>query len=291
MVHRVRTIDGPWSVDGARIHMLPAARDNLMWLLECTTTRKAAVIDGPPEADPLLALCERLGVELTAVWNTHTHHDHIGINLALQRRGALDGLTVAGPARRASDVPGLTLPVDEGDALTLGRLRAQVWLTEGHLDGHVSFVLPGAVFCGDTLFTGGCGRLFDGPASTLFRSLLRLASLPPDTLVFCAHAYTPENLAFAAFMEPDNDALAERIAKVEALRAQGRSAVPSTIAEERATNPFLRVGSPTIVERVAALGGVVDTPEQVFASLRALKDAKVHLRADHSTSSTHNAPS
>ena len=278
MDHAVQTIDGPWSLlDGrAEVHLVPVARDNLVWVLVCTETREAAVVDGPPDASGVLALCERIGAELVAVWNTHTHWDHIGVNEDLERRGLLAGLEVFGPARAAADVPGLTQPMDEGSTARVGAIEASVWRTEGHLDGHVSYVLPGAVFCGDTLFAGGCGRLFDGPPETMFRSLLRLASLPPETLVFCAHEYTQSNLAFAAFVEPDNAALLERIEAVRELREAGRCTVPSTIAVERSTNPFLRPGSRTLVERVASRGASVRTPSEVFASLRSLKDRGAH---------------
>jgi hydroxyacylglutathione hydrolase len=279
MQHAVTTVDPPTRLlDGAAtVHLVPVLEDNLVWLLVCEQTRDAAVIDGPPDAAPVLAAVERLGVRLTTVWNTHTHWDHIGINQDLEKRGLLADLTVYGPARKASEVPGLTHPVDEGDTVQVGDLRADVWRTEGHLDGHVSFVMPGAVFCGDTLFAGGCGYLFDGPPETMFASLMRLASLPPDTRVFCAHEYTSDNLAFAAFIEPGAPALTERIDAVAALRAEGRCTVPSTIAVERATNPFLRPGSPVLVATVAAHAQDVSTPAAVFASTRRLKDAKVHV--------------
>jgi hydroxyacylglutathione hydrolase len=163
--------------------------------------------------------------------------------------------------------------------VTLGdTLRLQVWLTEGHMNGHITYLTPGAVFCGDTLFAGGCGYLFDGPPAKMWASLNRLATLPEDTLVFCAHEYTLDNLRFAAWVEPDNRDLRERLAVTTRLRAEGRCAVPSTIGEERATNPFLRAHSPSLQARLRE-----ELPEAplhdalaVFTAARALKNTARH---------------
>jgi hydroxyacylglutathione hydrolase len=279
--HVVRTQPPVRRVDGGalEIHAIPAAEDNLVWIARCTATGDAAVIDGP-DAAGALAYCEVHGIRLTALWNTHTHPDHIGINKALIEAGRLPP-RVVGPRAVAADlssegptlgIPGLTDPVGEGDRVRLGALTATVWETPGHLTGHISFVFgseegQGAVFCGDTLFAGGCGRIFEGTHEQLFRSLRRLAELPGDTLVCCAHEYTQDNLRFAWSVEPDNPALAERIRRVWATRATGAAAVPSTIEEERATNPFLRPGAPGIRASVA-----VEEPLNVFTALRKRKD-------------------
>ncbi len=257
------------------IHQVPAWQDNLVWVVVCTATGEAAVIDGP-EAEGPLAYCEARGLRLTTVLNTHTHMDHVGINHDLARRGLLSSVRVVGPARAADAVPGLTDPVDEGSVVTVGRAKGRVLLTEGHIDGHVSYVFDDVLFCGDTLFAGGCGYLFDGPPAKMHDSLTRLAALEPATRVCCAHEYTQDNLRFAFSVEPDNQALRERVRRVWALRAEGRSAVPSTIAEERATNPFLRHGSPALRAKVAAAfpdRALVDAAA-VFAATRALKDRK-----------------
>jgi hydroxyacylglutathione hydrolase len=238
------------------VHQLPAATDNFVWALVAKDGSGIAAVDGP-DAEAVLALCERLQIPLTAVFNTHTHGDHIGINRDLARRGLLAGLRVIGPKKVADQVPGISELVHEGDQVSFAGSRATVWLTEGHLDGHISFLFPGAVFCGDTLFAGGCGYLFDGPPSKMHDSLCRLAQLPAGTRVCCAHEYTQDNLRFAWSAEPENAALAERIRRVWQLRAQGRATVPSTIAEELATNPFLRASS--LAE---------------FTARRALKDRK-----------------
>lgn len=278
MSHVVSRPAAPFAVGAVQIHQVPAATDNLVWVI--VGGGEAAIVDGP-DASGALALCEGLGVRPVAVLNTHTHGDHVGVNRDLARRGLLDGMRVIGPARAASDVPGLTEPVDEGDGVEVCGVRLSVWLTEGHLNGHVSYVLDaddgGAVFCGDTLFAGGCGFLFDGPPEAMYRSLLRLASLPPATRVCCAHEYTEDNLGFARFVEPGNPALAARFDAVRALRAEGGCAVPSTIAEERATNPFLRPGSPELIARLRELGPLAsDDPLAVFTAARALKNTGAH---------------
>ncbi|MEZ4234584.1 MAG: hydroxyacylglutathione hydrolase [Myxococcota bacterium] len=267
MSHVVSSPPPPFRVAGGalEVHAVPAATDNLVWLLRCTATGEVAVVDGP-DAQAAQAWCEAHGARLSAIWNTHTHPDHIGINRALQEQGALPP-AVVGPRAVAGDIPGLTRGVGEGDEVRLGAVTARVWETPGHIRGHVSYVVDGAVFCGDTMFAGGCGRIFDGTPEQLFTSLRRLAELPPDTLVCCAHEYTQDNLRFAWSVEPDNAELAERIRRVWAVRADGRSAVPSTIATERATNPFLRPGSPAVA---AAVGG--GDAQAVFTALRKRKD-------------------
>jgi hydroxyacylglutathione hydrolase len=182
---------------------------------------------------------------------------------------------VVGPAR---GVPGLTQAVGEGDSIVLGEASGRVLLTEGHMDGHLSFVFGDVLFPGDTLFTGGCGYLFDGPAEKMFDSLGRLAALPGSTRVCCAHEYTRDNLTFAFMLEPQNDALARRMTEVAEKLAGGGSAVPSTIAEERATNPFLRADSPELVDTLARLlpGVTLASELDVFRAARALKDTKRH---------------
>ncbi|MEY3211317.1 MAG: hypothetical protein RIT28_1798 [Pseudomonadota bacterium] len=278
MPHAVTVVPPPFVLPGgAVVHCVPAHEDNLIWLI-ALPNGEAAVVDGP-DAEATLRLCAAKGLRLTAVLNTHTHGDHVGVNRDLQRRGLLAGMRVIGPKGAADAVPGLTEAVTEGDEVTLGGGPAlQVWLTEGHMNGHISFITPGAVFCGDTLFAGGCGYLFDGPPARMLESLRRLATLPDDTLVFCAHEYTLDNLRFAAWVEPDNDALRERLKETTRLRAEGRCAVPSTVGLERATNPFLRVESPSLKARLRE-----ELPEAplhdalaVFTAARALKNTARH---------------
>ncbi len=281
MRHVVDEARAPFrSEDGSiEVHQLLAWQDNLVWVVVCTATGKAAVVDGP-EAEPVLAYCAARGLALEAILNTHTHLDHIGINQALARSGALDRYRVIGPEAAVPPVPGLTEPAREGDLVRVGEVTLRVMVTEGHMNGHVSYVADDVLFCGDTLFAGGCGFLFDGPPAKMHASLERLAALPPGTRVCCAHEYTEDNLRFAYSVEPDNAALAERIRRVWALRARGECAVPSTIGEELATNPFLRHASPTLRARVAEAmpDRKLDTPLEVFAATRALKDRKDYRR-------------
>lgn len=275
MSHVVTVAPQPWQLaqGAATVLAVPAATDNLVWVLVCNQTRQAAVVDGPDAAGALAAVAS-LGATLTAVLNTHTHGDHVGVNRDLAAKGHLNGLRVYGPAATPHAVPGLTHPVDEGDVVEVGALRLQVLRTEGHQFGHISFLIDDALFCGDTMFAGGCGYLFDGPPEAMFRSLMRLAGLPPDTKVCCAHEYTEDNLRFARSVEPGNAALIARSEDVARVRAEGRCTVPSTIEIERATNPFLRPGSPELLAQVRLQTGQADLrdPAEVFAATRSLKD-------------------
>jgi hydroxyacylglutathione hydrolase len=256
------------------VHQIPAATDNLIWLL-VAENGEAAAVDGP-DAAGVLAYCAARGLRLTTILNTHTHGDHVGINRDLAERKLLAAMRVVGPARVADDVPGISERVDDGDTVTFGGVTGSVLLTEGHINGHISFVLDGVVFCGDTLFGAGCGYLFDGPPAKMHRSLERLAALPGETRVACAHEYTVDNLRFAWSVEPDNLDLARRIRETLALRADGGCSVPSTIELERRTNPFLRHGSKTLREHVGAAmpSLALASPEEVFTATRALKDRK-----------------
>lgn len=262
------------------VHQIPAAFDNFIWVLVCTRTQEAAVVDGP-DAAGLVAYCKRHGIRLRAVLNTHTHPDHIGVNLELSRLGLLEGMRVYGPARRAGEVPGMTDPVDEGDSVRVGDAEGRVMLTEGHIDGHVTYLFDDIMFCGDTLFAGGCGYLFDGPPDKMYRSLSRLRGLSPDTVVCCAHEYTQDNLRFAWTVEPENPALAERIRDVWARRERGEATVPSTVGLELETNPFLRFDSPSLREHVRAAwpDEPLESDASFFAATRALKDRKDYRRA------------
>ncbi|MCC6873505.1 MAG: hydroxyacylglutathione hydrolase [Sandaracinaceae bacterium] len=263
-----RTRDGSLA-----IHQVPAWQDNLIWIAVCTKSGDAAVIDGP-DAGPVLDYCAQHSLQIRAILNTHTHADHVGINRALVSH--VPGLRVVGPKRRAAEVPGLTEPVDEADVVRIGQVEGRVMLTEGHMDGHVSYVFADVVFCGDTMFGAGCGYLFDGPPSKMHASLERLAALDPSTRVCCAHEYTQDNLRFAYSVEPGNAALRQRIRRDLSVRARGESTIPSTIGEERATNPFLRHRSEELRANVARAmpDRGLDDSLAVFAATRALKDRK-----------------
>ena len=258
-----------------RVHQIPSAQDNLIWLVECIQTGEVAVVDGP-WASEVLAFCESKERKLNSILNTHTHPDHIGINRDLQKRGLLKSLRVIGFRGRAEEIPGITERVDEGDSVRIGAVEGRVLRTEGHINGHISFLFDDVLFCGDTLFSGGCGYLFDGPPSAMYQSLMRLSALPGEVRVCCAHEYTQDNLRFAWSVEPGNTALALRIQQTWLARQRGESVVPSTIAVERATNPFLRSDSAEIRTNVAQAwpGRPLVSPVQVFAATRALKDRK-----------------
>lgn len=259
------------------VELVPVWRDNLVWIVAPAGTDTAWAVDGP-EAGPVLDACARLGRRLTTILTTHVHPDHIGLHHDLERRGLLGGIRVIGGAAAPVPIPGLTDALDDGDARTVDGIPIRALRTDGHQDGHLSFLVDDVLFCGDTLFTGGCGYLFDGPPDAMFRSLMRLAALPGATRVCCAHEYTEDNLRFAWMVEPGNAALAARIRAVWAIRAAGGCAVPSTLEEERATNPFLRPGSPRLRAELAARLPDADlsTHAGVFAAARRLKDRKDH---------------
>ncbi|MCA9682249.1 MAG: hydroxyacylglutathione hydrolase, partial [Myxococcales bacterium] len=281
--HAVSSPYPPFAVAGGRleVHQVPVLVDNFTWLLVDPRNHQAAAIDGAV-LEPVQAYLDAKRLHLTTIFTTHTHWDHIGLHQQLDKRGLLAGVRVIGNRELADAIPGLDHPlgqgVDEGDTVEFAGVQAQVMRTEGHMNGHLSYVFPDVLFCGDTLFAGGCGYLFDGPAEAMHASLQRLAALDPQTRVCCAHEYTQDNLRFAWSVEPDNPALADRIRRVWALRERGESSVPSTIADELATNPFLRGDEPGLRARVhaAMADEPMDTPAQVFAATRKLKDAKVY---------------
>ena len=232
---------------------IAALADNYIWLAHDPLSAETVVID-PAEAAPVEAELARRGWRLSAIWNTHWHGDHTGGNAALK---AAHQVPVIAPAAEAARIPTADRLVREGDAVPLGAYRAEVWVTPAHTAGHISFYLAeaGAIFVGDTLFAMGCGRLFEGTAEQMFANLRRYAALPGETAVYCAHEYTESNGRFALSRAPGDAALVERMAAVRAARAAGAATVPTSIALERATNPFLQA------ENVAE-----------FAHLRAAKD-------------------
>lgn len=265
------------------VHQVTAWQDNLVWVVACLKTRECFIVDGPV-ADGALALIEKEGFTLRGILNTHTHPDHVGVNRDLAKRGLLDGLEVIGPARDAERVPGLTRGVDEGDEVTIGSCTGRVLLTEGHIKGHVSYVFQDILFCGDTLFGAGCGYLFDGPPAAMHASLEKLAALDESTRVCCAHEYTEDNLRFAWSIDSKNEALANRIREVWALRERGECSVPSTIGEERATNPFLRHHDAGLRDALmSAIDVEGSSAAETFAATRRLKDRKDYKKASDDT--------
>jgi len=250
---------------------IPVLQDNYSYLIVDEETRQAAVVDCV-EVDPVLAEVGRQGVQLTAILTTHHHWDHSGGNDALLERVSVK-VYGYGPDRER--IPGLTDGLDDGDSFALGSLTGQAIFIPAHTSGHLAYHFPSehVVFTGDTMFAGGCGRLFEGDAAQMIGSLARLADLPDDTRVYCGHEYTENNLKFAATLEPSNRALQEKLRAVRDLRAAGQPTVPSTIASEKATNPFLRVDSSELQQTLRTRFPDLPTdPISLFAKTRALKD-------------------
>jgi hydroxyacylglutathione hydrolase len=263
-----------------RVERIPTLRDNYTYLIVDPESSEAAVVDAP-EAAPVVARVDALRVRVTKILSTHHHPDHSAANPELAARY---GAPVLGHASDAHRLPGFTTGLEEGDRVAIGRLNAEVLFIPAHTRGHIAYVLPDAVFCGDTLFAGGCGRLFEGTPALMHEALnVKLAKLSDATRVYCGHEYTENNLRFALSLEPTNAALRERMARVRAVRAKAASdwhaateaemTVPSTLAEERATNPFMRADSPELVASVRAqLPNAPSDAVGILGAVRALKD-------------------
>ena len=217
---------------------IPVLSDNYVWLVHEPVSGETTVID-PSVAEPVLEAASARGWAISQIWNTHWHADHTGGNEAIR---AATGCTITGPAAEIERIPTLDVLVGEGDTVSLGDVTADVIAVPAHTAGHIAYSLRGerAVFVGDTLFAMGCGRLFEGTPDQMFTNLQRLGALPGETAVYCAHEYTQSNGRYALVAEPENDAIVARMAEVDAARARGEATVPTTIALERATNPFMR---------------------------------------------------
>jgi hydroxyacylglutathione hydrolase len=231
---------------------VPAFSDNYLWLVHDSQSGETAVVD-PGDAAPVLAEAGHRGWAITQVWNTHWHPDHTGGNLAIK---AATGARISGPA--AENIPGREVDLVEGNEVRLGGHIGKVIEVPGHTLGHIALIFEEdrIAFVGDTMFAMGCGRLFEGTPVQMYASLKRLATLPPETRLYCAHEYTLSNARFAAHALPDDGPITQRLEEVAAARGAGRITVPTTVALERATNPFVRAGD-----------------EQEFARLRAAKDS------------------
>jgi hydroxyacylglutathione hydrolase len=248
---------------------LPAFADNYIWMLHDGT--QAVVVD-PGDAAPVLQALDTQGLRLAGILVTHHHADHVGGVDALRPR--LQG-PVWGPARER--IPAPFVPLHDGDRIDVLGLRFGVLDVPGHTAGHIAYAQEGAadaplLFCGDTLFSAGCGRLFEGTPAQMHKSLSRLAALPADTRVCCTHEYTLSNLRFALAVEPGNAALTAYDARCRALRAQGRPTLPSSIGLERQINPFLRCSEPAVAAAAHAQGADGDDAVAVFAALREWKN-------------------
>jgi len=256
---------------GVEVAIIPCFKDNYAYLLTAPGTRTAVVVDASEE-QPVVAALEARGLTLGAILATHHHADHVDGNRGLVAR--FPGIPVYGSAHDRGRIPEQTHFVGEEDIVQVHGLTFRCLLVAGHTLGAVAYYGHGAVFTGDTLFAAGCGRLFEGTPAMMNDSLnVKLASLPPDTRVYCGHEYTASNLRFAAHVEPGNTAVTEKAARVARLREEGKPSVPSTLAEERATNPFMRVNAPAVIAHVEARLAGKKTPDAVLAAIRAEKDS------------------
>jgi hydroxyacylglutathione hydrolase len=236
---------------GLRIERIPTWKDNYTYLLLCEESGEAAVVDAPEE-EPVVRRAEALGARVVKVLSTHHHPDHSMANPALAKRY---GAPVYGHASDAARLPGFSHGLEEGDVVEVGRHAARILFIPAHTRGHIAYVFDGAraVFCGDTLFAAGCGRLFEGTPAMMFDAMRKLGGLPGDTRVFCGHEYTESNLRFAAHVEPENGTVKRALEHAREVRSRAASdwhdatpdemIVPTTIADEHATNPFMRAKS------------------------------------------------
>ena len=250
------------------IRQFPCLSDNYGFLIHDAASGETATID-TPDPDRILAEAEAAGWTITQIWNTHHHFDHAGGNAAVK---AATGARIVAPSYERARIAGIDLAVSEGDSVWLGTIEAKVIFTPGHTSGHIVYVLPDeqVAFVGDTMFALGCGRLFEGTPQQMWNSLSRLANLPDETVVYCAHEYTQANARFALSVDPDNRALQNYADAVTAKRARGEPTVPTTIGAEKAANPFLRAANAAIRARLG-LPDAVDA--EVFAEIRRRKDS------------------
>lgn len=250
-----------------KVEQFMCRSDNFGVILHDTEGGETAIVDAPEE-NAIRAVLERTGWSPTLLLVTHHHPDHVAANLALKERY---GLTIVGPRAEAAKIPGLDRSVSEGDTIEFAGRTVEVIETPGHTSGHVSYHIPQEklAFAGDTLFALGCGRLFEEGPAVMLRSMKKLAALPPETVVYCGHEYTLSNARFAVTVEPDNEELKARAGRIEAIREEGKATLPTTIADELATNPFLRWNAAGVR---ATLGMQDASEEEVFAEIRRRKD-------------------
>lgn len=247
------------------IKSIPAFNDNYIWLIE-NSDRRCAVVD-PGDASPVLDYLKQHDLDLEAILITHHHNDHIGGVSELVRQ--YPGIHVVGPANEP--VPTLTHAVEAGDQIDLFGEIFFVLGLEGHTRGHIGYVGDGKLFCGDVLFSAGCGRVFEGTMEQMHSSLNKLSALPEETEVYCAHEYTTSNLAFALAVEPDNSQLQQYRDEVNRLRAQNKPTLPTTIRREKWINPFLRTDQPSVIRSVSNRTSQTD-PLAIFTALREWKN-------------------
>jgi hydroxyacylglutathione hydrolase len=253
-----------------QVEPIPCLADNYAYLV-ADNAGHTVVVD-PSEAPPVRAALQRRGLEPVAIWATHHHHDHVGgIPDLLQAFPRLEVLGSDYDAQRGR-IPGLTRALHADEPVWFDSQRVRLLFVPGHTLGAVAYLCEDALCSGDTLFGGGCGRVFEGTPAIMQKSLEALRGLPADTRLYCGHEYTEKNLLFAQSLEPDNPAIAERLARVRERRAHAKPSVPSTLAEECATNPFFRWDAPALLAKALELGAKSEDPVDVFAAVRRAKD-------------------
>lgn len=254
-----------------KIEIIPALSDNYIFLLWDEAQKIAAVVD-PAEAEPVIKKLKEINAKLVAIFNTHHHGDHVGGNRRLITE--FPDLCVYGGAKDQGRIPGQQVYLQEGDTVEFSGRKAEIFFVPGHTYGHISYYFPpalgeetGELFCGDTIFAGGCGRLFEGTPAQMVDSIGRLRQLPDNTRLWCAHEYTLNNLKFAASIDRENQALQKRLELVIKERDRNISTIPSLLGIEKQTNPFLRWDSPAL----QAVTGMTE-PARVFGKIRGMKD-------------------
>ena len=251
------------------IFPIPAFEDNYIWIVH---NEQHAIVVDPGDASPVISYLDAHHLKLVSILITHHHRDHIG---GIEDLFELYNSPVFGP--RLEKIPHMSNPLGEGDTVEISELNFRMKIIDipGHTLGHIAYLWEGGMFCGDTLFACGCGKIFEGTPAQLHHSLQRLASQPDETLVYCTHEYTEYNTPFALICEPGNTALKQRVLEADALRGQNKPTVPSTIALEKATNPFLRCREPEIIHHIEQQFGIklpADDEQAAFTALRKWRD-------------------
>jgi len=261
---------GVW-LGAMQVHLVPCLKDNYAYLVHREGSSDALVVDASEEG-PVAEALGKLGLNPVAILATHHHVDHVGGNVGMLKR--YPSLRVFGYASDRGRIPEQTDFLDDGQQFDAAGIGVKALHIPGHTLGAVAYVAEGAAFTGDTLFAAGCGRLFEGTAAQMYESLnLKLGALPDDTKVYCGHEYTVSNLRFAETLEPNNREIAQKLAWAQARREKGEPTLPSTLAEERKTNPFLRVAEQDVVQALGERLKQDRSPQAVLAAVRAMKDA------------------